>query len=90
MSVDYAEVARLVRKGRRAEKRGKAVERFIVGVLTQILAAFIGGFFLMLGVDFLNAAWWDQLPTMGYWTAVLTVGLLRGVFSRITTTEAKS
>lgn len=88
-SVNYAEVIRLAKLGRRAEKRRGFIERFIASLLVQILAAFIGGYFLMIGVSVLHATWWAGLPTMGYWTAVLTVGLLRGVFSRIPPTESK-
>jgi hypothetical protein len=44
----------------------------------------------MVGIGFLHRAWWDQLPTMmGYWTAALTVFLLRGVFSGNTNRAAE-
>lgn len=91
MSVDYVEMARLVRKGRKAERRGKAIENLIVAVLTSVIGAFLGGWFFMLGIGVLHAHWWSELPTIGYWWAVLTVALLRGVFSRTPReTETKS
>lgn len=89
MSVDYtyAEADRMLRKARRAQRRGKAIERLVVELLTQIIGALLGGVLLMWAVGFLHAEWWSQLPTMGYWTAAVTVALLRGVFSRIPTAK---
>ena len=86
MTTPTAEAIRLIRKGRRAERRGKALEGCLVSLLTSILGALIGGLCLMVAVGIAHAEWIPALPTIGYWWAVLLGALLRGVFSR---TESK-
>jgi len=90
VSIDYAEAARLIRKGRRAEQRGKALEGCITGLITTTIAALSGGFYLMISVGIIHRDWIHALPTIGYWRAVLLVFLLRGVFSLPPTTKDKS
>jgi hypothetical protein len=83
MSLDYAEVVRLIRKGRTAEKRGKAVSGCITALIVSYLGALFDGWLLMLAVGIAHAVWWPDVPTIGYWWAVLMVALLRGVFSPV-------
>lgn len=82
MSIDYAEFARLVRKGRKAERRGKVIRAFITNLIVSILGALFGGWMLMLAVGIAHHDWVPGLPTIGYWWSALLVSLLRGVFSR--------
>jgi hypothetical protein len=89
MSIDYAEIARLARKGRRAEERGKALEGCLTSILTSLAAAFFGGWMLMLAVQIAHRHWLPGLPGIGYWWAVLLVALLRGVFSRLPSSKTK-
>lgn len=80
-NLNYAEAVRLIRKGRRAEQRGKTLQGCITGLITTAIGALVDGWMLMLGVGILHAEWWPAMPTIGYWWAVLAVYLLRGVFS---------
>jgi hypothetical protein len=86
---NYDEITRLVRKGRRAELRGKALQGCITGQVTSILNALFGGWMLMLTAGIVHAEWITSLPTVGYWWAVAIVALMRGVFSRIPKTESE-
>ena len=81
--IDYAEIARLARKGRKAEQRGKAIGRVLTGILYSLCIYLIRGFFLMIGVGVVHHEWLPQLPTVGYWTAFLVVALLAGVLSAV-------
>jgi hypothetical protein len=87
VSLDYREIARLAHKGRRAEQRGKAAVGCVTAIFTSALNAFVDGWLLMLAVGILHIHWWPALPTIGYWWAVITVALLRGVFSRTLETK---
>jgi hypothetical protein len=89
MSVDYAEVARLVRLGRRAEKRGKAVEGCISALIVKVGSDLLGGLYLMLAVGIAHAEWIHKLPTIGYWWAVLMVVLVRPAFASVTSPKKK-
>lgn len=42
------------------------------------------GWVLMLGVGIVHAEWLPQLPTIGYWVAVLIAWVLGGVLSSST------
>jgi hypothetical protein len=66
----------------RGERFGRAAGKFFGALLTGALVALTNGLFFMLGVGVMHDHWWPQIPTIGYWWAVLTVMLLRGVFSR--------
>lgn len=81
MSIDYAEAARLIRRGRRSERRGKAIQKFITGMLTKALSDLITGWYLMLAVGIAHAEWLHKLPTIGFWWSVLIVMLLRPLLS---------
>jgi len=81
MSVDYAEAARLIRLGRRAEKRGKAVGGCLALLLTKIVNDLLTGWLVMLAVGIAHAEWIRALPTIGFWWSVLLVSLTRGLFA---------
>jgi hypothetical protein len=78
---NVSELVRLAKLGRRAEKRGEAIQGCAVAVLVSVGNAFFGGWMFMFAVAVLHAHWWSALPTVGYWWSVLTVVLMRGVFS---------
>jgi hypothetical protein len=85
VSLDYNEAARLIRMGKRAEKRGKAVEGCITALGTDLL----GGLYLMLAVGIAHAEWIRSLPTLGYWWAVLLVMLVGPAFASATSPKKK-
>jgi hypothetical protein len=66
----------------RRQKFGKAVANIAQTLLTGVLIALLNGLWFMLGVGVIHDHWWPEVPTVGYWWAVLIVALLRGVFSR--------
>lgn len=76
MSIDYAEAARLVRKGRRAEERGKALSGCFTALVTSGLMGFLKGWLFMLAVAVMHDHWVPQLPTIGYWWACAVMWLL--------------
>jgi hypothetical protein len=80
----------LVKRGRRARKRGKTIQKIATQLLISALTALLGGWELMLAVGIVHAEWIRQLPTVGYWWSVLLVYLLRGVFSVPSSTKDKS
>lgn len=90
MSVDYAELLRLAKKGREAETRGKAIGGCIGTLITTVIVTLAHGCYLMLAVGIVHDQWIPGLPTIGYWWAVLLVALLRGVLSPIKSTKEKS
>lgn len=76
MSIDYAEIARLAKKGRVAERRGKAIANIVAALISDTISAFLKGFLLMIAVGIIHAHWIPQLPTIGYWWAVLVMAVL--------------
>jgi hypothetical protein len=87
VSIDYAEAARLIRKGRKSDQRGKALSGCITSLLTKVFSDLTGGWMFMLAVGIAHAEWIQQLPTIGYWWAVLIVALTRGLFGTIPSTK---
>jgi len=85
----YALVAEALERSR-TQRRQKRLMRFITSILVNLVGALIGGFCLMIAVGTLHADWWADIPPMGYWRAVVTVALLRGVFSRIPESKDQS
>lgn len=81
MSVDYAEVVRLARKGRRAEQRGAAAKGCMTVLIVGALNGLFAGWMLMLGAGVIHAEWIHQLPTIGFWWAVLIGWLLRSALT---------
>lgn len=89
-SINYTEVVRLARKGRRAERRSEILKDFIASTLGNAVGALLNGWMLMLAVGIVHKHWIPQMPTVGYWWAVLVVYLLRGVFSRSPDDKSKT
>ena len=88
-NASYANVARLIAAGRRAEQRKKSAQGCVWGILLSIFAGLFGGWLLMLAVGVAHSEWIPELPTIGYRAAVLLVLLLRGVFSCLRPTPRK-
>jgi formate/nitrite transporter FocA (FNT family) len=87
VSLDYADAARPIKRGRRAERRGKAIQKFISSMLAKAASDLITAWYLMLAVGVAHAEWLHKLPTIGYWWALLLVVLVRPLF---TSTATKS
>ncbi|GAA0738543.1 hypothetical protein Drose_04455 [Dactylosporangium roseum] len=85
MSIDYAEAARLIRKGRKSEQRGKALQGCITGLITFALLSLLKGWLFMLFLDVAHAHWWPAIPTIGYWWSVLLMVLLPSLGSSSST-----
>lgn len=79
-SADLTELLKL--RDRRAKRR-EALREFFVAAVTNILVAFAHAFWIMLAVGIAHAHWIHQLPTIGYWTALLLTYLLTGVLSPV-------
>lgn len=47
------------------------------GMALIVIDILIGGYVFMLGVGFIHGEWIHQLPTLGYWQAVVIVGITR-------------
>jgi len=60
----------------RWRKFGAFLGAFIEGKLTAFLTSLFGGWLLMLAVEVAHDHWIPQLPTIGYWWAVLIYFLL--------------
>ena len=80
-----AELLTLIRKDRvrrtRRQRFGKFLGDLIVSMLSGALGALLGGWMIMLAVQVAHDHWVPQLPTIGYWWAVLICWLLRGTLS---------
>lgn len=59
----------------------KILRKFLVRLILSPLIALMSGFWFMIAVGIAHSEWLPQLPTIGYWWAVLIVFLLCGVFS---------
>lgn len=82
-TLTQADMVDLIRRGKRAKSLGDAVNRIVTSLVTSAVACLLDGFWLMLAVGIIHADWIPALPTVGYWTAVVVVALLRGTFSPI-------
>jgi hypothetical protein len=78
---NYVELIELAKLGRKTKTRRKALGTFISGLVTNCLVTLSNAWMFMLAVGVAHAEWIRQLPTVGYWTSVLLVVLLKGVFS---------
>lgn len=76
MSIDYAEAARLIKRGRRAEQRGKALEGCVTALVTSLISGFLKGWLFMLAVGIMHDHWVPGLPTIGFWWSVLLMFVL--------------
>jgi len=56
------------------------MSKLIIGVVVGAVTALAAGWLFMLAVGIAHHEWLPQLPTIGYWWAVLIVSLLRGAF----------
>lgn len=88
MSVDYAEVYRLAKKGRKAEQRGKALAGCLESLVTSVLMTLLKGFLFMVAIGVAHAHWWPAIPTIGFWWSVLFMALLPSFGS--TSSKSKS
>jgi hypothetical protein len=87
---NYVELIELAKLGRKTKTRRKALGTFISGLITSWLVVLCHAWTFMLAVGVAHAEWIRQLPTVGYWTSVLLVVLLKGVFSAYRTTPKGS
>lgn len=71
MSIDYAEVLRLAKKGRKAEQRGAAAKGCFTALITAVALALLRGWMFMLALGIAHNHWWPAIPTIGYWWSVL-------------------
>lgn len=76
MSIDYAEVYRLAKKGRRAEQRGKALSGCLAGLATSLVTVVLKGWLFMLAVGVAHAHWWPSIPTIGFWWSLAFMALM--------------
>jgi hypothetical protein len=60
----------------RWRKFGSFLGKLIQSLLTASLTSMLGGWLLMLAVEVAHDHWIPQLPTIGYWWAVLIYFLL--------------
>ncbi len=75
-ALNYTDAVRLIKRGRRAERRAEVVKKLIVGLLTGFLLSLLKGWLLMLAVGVIHNHWIPQCPTIGYWWAVLVMLLM--------------
>lgn len=60
-----------------AESAAKFFGHLLASVFISMLAAMVSGWLLMLAVGVAHHEWTPDLPTIGYWWAVLLAWLLR-------------
>lgn len=72
----------------RRDKLGKFFGALLQALITGFLTALLCGWMFMLAVDVIHSEWLPQVPTLGYWWAVLIAWLLRSSLS--TAASAKS
>jgi hypothetical protein len=75
------ELLGLIRRDRTRRTRRQKFGKF--------LKALLGGWFFMLGVGVVHAEWLPQVPTLGYWWAVLIGYLLRCGLTRTPQSTSK-
>lgn len=83
MNDNMAELIRLAKCGRRAERTSKLLAVMVEGLVTSVLAALWRGFFLMLGIGIVHDVWIPAVPTLGYWNSVLLFIVLDVVFDLV-------
>lgn len=76
-------LVKLIEQEAKRKRRRAKIEKAITNFLTTQLLNFLGGWEFMLAVGVIHAEWIPQLPTIGYWWALLIVFLLRRTFSAI-------
>jgi hypothetical protein len=87
------ELLGLIRRDRTRRTRRQKFGKFLKALLTWLLPivsnALFGGWFFMLGVGVVHAEWLPQVPTLGYWWAVLIGYLLRCGLTRTPQSTSK-
>lgn len=83
-ATQISEIDRILKAEKRRQKRRKFLVRLVSNYIITALSALLNGWMFMLAIGVIHAEWLRQLPTIGYWWAVLVVYLLSGVFSRVT------
>lgn len=73
------DIVRLIRKGRAAEQRGEAVKGCITAFMTAVFVVSLDAWLAMLLVGVIHDLWAPGLRTIGFWTALLLILLLRAV-----------
>jgi hypothetical protein len=76
MTIDYAEVYRLAKRGRRSERRREVLTGCLTGLVTGALTGLIKGWLFMLTVGVAHAEWVPMLPTIGFWWSVLLMVIM--------------
>ena len=84
MTALQGELIDIIRRDRRRRSRGKAFGKFVTALVGSWLTNLLAGLWLMLAVGIIHHEWIRQCPTIGYWWAVLLVGLLRPALSTAT------
>lgn len=87
--IPNAKIVDLLRADTRRRKRRATLADLITAYITSAILALVNGWFLMLAVGVARDEWLTNLPTVGYWWAVLLVYLLQGVFSRVPPSKSK-
>lgn len=76
----FAEFTDIIRRDRarrsRWRKFGSFLGKVFEAAVTSLLSSMLGGWTLMLAVAVAHDHWIPQLPTIGYWWAVLLFFLL--------------
>lgn len=87
------EVISIVRKDRERRSRwrkfGSFLNKLFVALITGFLVALTSGWMFMLAVGVIHDHWLPQVPTLGYWWAVLIAWLLSSALSRTPTSTKK-
>lgn len=87
------ELLTLVRKDQQRRSRrqrfGKGLGKGVQALLTGFLLSLAAGWEFMLVVGVIHAEWIPQLPTIGYWWAVLIAWLLRTSLIRVPQSTSK-
>jgi hypothetical protein len=93
MTALQGELLGIIRRDRsrrtRRQKFGKFLGALASWLLTLASSVLIGGWFFMLGVGVIRAEWLPQVPTLGYWWAVLIAYLLRCGLTRLPQSTSK-
>lgn len=89
----FAEMLTIVRKDRQRRSRWRKFGAFLGKLLTALLTGFLRalscGWGFMLAVGVIHAEWLPQVPTLGFWWAVLIAWLLRWALSQASASSKK-
>ena len=80
----------LAADGKKYRKRRGAWERFWLRLAVLAVLAPLDGVILMSGVTIARRFWLPNLPTIGYWGAVLVAFFITALIGRPSTAAAKS